>query len=131
MADPLITAQDIIDRLDGGEEELRRLAGDDGTGSYSADKVTAAIAEASEAAYGILKAGFQTNARVKLLVDADADAKTQIVHMVRHALTQFKNDFRMNGEPPFAGDARRARDILRQKASFALRTSAEIGRAHV
>lgn len=126
MADPLITVDDILAALDGGEETLRRLAGDDGTGSYREARVDYAITVASEEAYGILLSGFDSNARVKALVAADVAARHAIVMIWREVITQGKDEFRLpDGRTVFSADARIGRDALREKARGAKRTSAE------
>lgn len=126
MADPLCTAQDLIDRLDGGAEELRRLAGDNGSGSYDTTSVTKAIASASEEAYGLLLGGFTTNANVQALVENDAAALDAVCLIARHHLVRWKRDFRLpDGGTIFSKDAREARDFLREKSRGAQRSSAE------
>lgn len=126
MAADLITAQDLIDRLDGGAEALREIAGDDGTGSYRTGPVGIAITEASEEAYGILLAGFTTNEKVQALVANDSSVKGAICQLTRYALTRWKKEFRLpDGKSVYQSEAREARDLLRGKASGAPRTSAE------
>ena len=122
----LITSQHLIDRLDGGAEELRRLAGDDGTGTYDADKVATAIATASEDAYGALLAGFATVERVQALVENDPAVIDAICLRARYALTRWKNSFiAADGRHVFQSSAREALDLLRDKARGAKRSSAE------
>lgn len=126
MADPLITAQQLIDRFDRGEEDLRRFAGDDGAGSYHVGKVTEGIAVASAETYGILLAGFDTNERVQALAANDPEVLNALARLVRYHLTVFKDDFRLpDGKSVFSSDAREARDALREKARGAKRSSAE------
>lgn len=126
MADPLCTAQNLIDRLDGGAEELRRLCGDDGAGSYDTTSLTRAIATASEEAYGLLLSGFSTVANVVELVENDAAVLDAVCHLTRYALTRWKNEFRQpDGSAAFAREAREARDLLREKSRGAKRSSAE------
>lgn len=126
MAAALLTAQDLIDRLDGGEEELRRLAGDDGTGVYNVAAVTTAIATASEEGYGILMSGFPTVAAVQALVANDAAVLDALCAITRYALTKWKHQFRLpDGTAIYAKDAREARDLLREKARGGKRSSAE------
>ena len=126
MAADLITAQELIDRYDGGPEALRRFAGDDGAGSYHAGKVAIAIAAASKEAYGLLLAGFETNERVAALVAADDEIKNKVAILVRHHLVVFKDEFRLpDGSSIFAHDTREARDVLRAKSSVEARTSAD------
>ena len=48
MAAPLITTDDLVLAFDGNAEELRRIAGDDGTGTARADRVAYGIGVASE-----------------------------------------------------------------------------------
>lgn len=126
MATALITAQNLIDRLDGGAEELRRLAGDDGTGVYDATAVARAIATASEEGYGILMSGFPSVAAVQALVANDDAVLNALCQICRYVLTQWKHQFRLpDGGSIFAKDAREARDLLREKARGGKRSSAE------
>lgn len=126
MADPLCTAQDLIDRLDGGAEELRRLAGDDGTGAYDSTSVTNAIDAASGEGYGILLAGFSSNDTVAALVANDPTVLNAICLLVRYHLTLWKREFRLpDGASMFQRDAREARDLLREKSRGGQRSSAE------
>lgn len=126
MADPLLTAQNMIDRLDGGAAKLRELAGDDGTGGYLAGKVTIAIGVASKEGYGILLAGFETNERVKDLAANDDEVLDALCHLARYHLANWKDEFRLpDGKSVFEPSATRARDLLRMKASAATRSAAE------
>lgn len=130
MADDLITAQQLIDRYDGGAEALREYAGtviDGDAAVYDPDKVAAAIAGASDEAYGILLGGFETNERVQALAANDVEVLDALALLVRYRLTRFKKEFRRpdTGMSIFLGDAREARDALRMKSDGAKRTSAE------
>lgn len=126
MAADLVTAADLIARLDGGEEALRELAGDDGAGAYRADVVALAITEASEEGYGILLAGFPTVETVQHLAANDPSVKGALCQLTRYALTRWKKAFRLpDGTSIFQPEAREARDLLREKSRGAKRTSAE------
>lgn len=126
MADPLITTADLLLAIDGNTEQMRRLAGDDGTGVARADRVAYGIAVASEEAYGILRSGFETNEKIVYLAANDPSVRHAIAMLWREALAQGKDEFRLpDGSCIYSGDARRARDLLREKARGALRSSAE------
>ncbi len=126
MADDLITAQQLIDRYDGGAQALFEYAGNDGTGAYDAGKVALAITGASDEAYGILLGGFGSNERVQRLAAEDAEVLDALALLVRYRLTRFKREFRTpDGRSVFAADVREARDALRMKGDGAKRTSAE------
>lgn len=126
MAADLITEADLLLAFDGNAEQLRRLAGDDGTGTARADRVAYGIAVASEDAYGILLAGFTTVEKVQALAERDPSVRHAIAMIFREKLAEGKDEFRLpDGSCIYAPDARRARDLLRGKASGAPRTSAE------
>lgn len=126
MAADLITTANLLLAINGGNEELRRLAGDDGTGSYRTDRVAYAITVASEQAYGLLMAGFSTVANVQALAANDVAVRHAIAMIVREVLAEGKEQFRLpDGKTVFSDDARRARDVLRGKSTGAPRTSAE------
>lgn len=126
MADPLITSADLLLALDGSAEQLRRLAGDDGTGVAREDRVAYGIDVASEEAYGILLAGFESVERVQALAAADVSVRHSIAMIWREVLAAGKDDFRLpDGKSIFSADARVARDQLRAKAQGARRSSAE------
>jgi hypothetical protein len=127
MADALITTADILLALDGSTEQLRRLAGDNGAGIARTDRVDYGIAVASEEAYGILIAGFDSVERVQALAAEDVLVRHAIVMIFRFTLADGKDGFRdpASGRCIFEASARAARDALRAKASGAKRTSAE------
>ncbi len=126
MAAALITEAHLLLALDGSAEQLRRLAGDDGTGTARADRVTYGIAVASEEAYGILLAGFESVERVQALAAEDVAVRHAIAMIWRETLASGKDDFRLpDGKTIFSADARVARDLLRAKAQGARRSSAE------
>lgn len=126
MAADLITTADLLLAFDGSTEQLRRLAGNDGTGQPRADRVAYGIAAASEDAYGILLSGFDTNTRVQALAAADVGVRHAIAMIWREKLAEGKDEFRLpDGSTIYSGDARRARDLLREKARGARRSSAE------
>ena len=126
MADPLFTSDDIKLALEGGDAQLRRLAGDDGTGAPRADRVAYGIAVASEEGYGILLSGFGTTLAVQRLAAADPLVRHALVMIWRETLAQGRDEFRLpDGACTFTPDARRARDLLREKARGGKRTSAE------
>ena len=126
MAADLIAEADLLLTFDGNAEQLRRLAGDDGTGIARADRVAYGIAVASEDAYGILLAGFTTVEKVQALAERDPSVRHAIAMIFREKLAEGKDEFRLpDGSCIYAPDARRARDLLRGKASGAPRTSAE------
>lgn len=126
MAAALITSADLLLAFDGDTEQLRRLAGDDGTGEPRADRVTYGIAVASEEMYGILKAGFGSNERVQLLAANDPSVRHAGAMIFREVLADGKDDFRLpDGKTIFSASARVGRDTLREKSRGAKRTSAE------
>lgn len=129
MADPLLTAQDLIDRYDGGEEALRRFAGTKVVGNvttYDDGKVDKAIATTSEEGYEILLSGYETNERVQALAANDARVIDALAIICRYHLTKYKDDFREpDGQSIFKADTREARDVLREKARGAKRSSSE------
>lgn len=126
MAAPLITTDDLVLAFDGNAEELRRIAGDDGTGTARADRVAYGIGVASEEGYGILRAGFVTNEAIQRLAANDPAVRHALAMIFREVLAQGKSEFRLpDGQTVFSGDARRARDLLREKSRGGVRTSAE------
>ena len=126
MAADLITEDDIKLALDGSADTLRELAGDDGTGAPRADRIAYGIGVASEDAYGILLAGFGTVEKVQALAANDPSVRHAVAMIFREKLAEGKKDFRLpDGTCSFAPDARRARDLLREKSRGAQRTSAE------
>lgn len=126
MAADLVTDDDMIARLDGGQEGLRELAGDDNTGAYRADRVAIARGEATEEGYGILLSGFETVEKVQNLVANDPTVKDALCQLVRYSLSRWKKAFRLpDGTSVFQPEAREARDLLREKSRGAKRTSAE------
>ena|SRR6185369_133195 len=126
MADPLFTTDDLTLAFDGDTEMQRRLAGDDGTGQPRADRVAYGIAVASEEGYGILMSGFDTIERVQRLAANDIAVRHALCMIWRETLAQGKDEFRLpDGTTVFSPDARKGRDLLREKARGARRTSAE------
>ncbi len=126
MADPLITPDDLALAFDGSTEMQRRLAGDDGTGQPRADRVAYGIAVVSEEGYAILLSGFETVERVKRLAANDIAVRHALCMIWREVMAQGKDEFRLgDGSTVFSPDARKARDLLREKARGARRTSAE------
>lgn len=126
MADALITSDDLLLALDGGTEQLRRLCGQEGDGSPRADRLAYGIAVASEEAYGLLLAGFPDVAQVQALAAADISIRHAVAMLFREKLAEGKDEFRLgDGSTVFSVDGRRARDLLRSKASNATRSSAE------
>lgn len=126
MATDLFTQADLLLAFDGTAETLRELAGDDGTGVARADRVAYGISVASEEMYGILRAGFPTNEVVQNLAANDPSVRHAGAMIFREVLASGKKEFRLpDGTCQFTPDARRARDMLREKSRGALRTSAE------
>jgi hypothetical protein len=126
MADALITTDDLELAFNGSTEMLRRLCGDDGAGSYRTDRADYGIAVASEEMYGILLSGFDSNERVQALAAGDVAVRHAGAMIWRDVLAQGKDEFRLpDGGNVFSPDARKARDMLREKARGAKRSSAE------
>lgn len=126
MAADLITTADLLLAFDGSTEQLRRIAGDDGSGQPRADRVAYGITVASEEVYSILLSGFDTNVRVQELAANDVSVRHAAAMIFREKLVEGKDEFRLpDGKTVFSNDARVARDLLREKARGARRTSAE------
>lgn len=128
MAADLVTQADLLLALAGGTEKLRQLAGDTGTSDPTpdADRIAYGIAVASEDAYGILLSGFPTVETVQHLAANDPSVRHAVAMIFREKLAEGKDEFRLpDGTCVFAPDARRARDLLREKSRGAKRTSAE------
>jgi hypothetical protein len=127
MAADLITTDDLLLALgSGGTEKLRQLAGTAADGTPVADRLAYGLSVASEQAYGILMSGFVTTAAVAALAAEDVDVRHQIAMIAREVLAEGNEQFRTpDGKNSFASSARTARDVLREKARGARRTSAE------
>lgn len=128
MADALFTTDDLKLALAGGDETLRRLAGDTGATDPTPDPVRVAygIDVASEELYGILRSGFETNEKIAFLAANDPSVRHAGCMIFREVLGQGRDEFRLpDGTCVFSPDARKARDLLREKARGALRSSAE------
>lgn len=127
MGDPLITIDNLKLALGAGAtEQLRQLAGDDGTGQPDATRVAYGIAAASEQTYGILMGGFGTEEQIVALAANDVDVRHQVAMIAREVLAEGNAQFRTpDGKNAFASSARVARDVLREKSRGARRSSAE------
>jgi len=127
MAADLITTDHLKLALGpGATEKLRQLAGDDGAGQPDTTRIAYGITAASEQAYGILLSGFGTNEAVQALAANDTDVRHQISMIAREVMAEGNEQFRTpDGKNQFASSARTARDVLREKARGARRTSAE------
>lgn len=124
MAADLFTYDDIKNKL--GEEKLRDLVGDDGTGHPHPGNVAEAIRVTSEDTYGILRAAGWNNEQIAAWRENDPSIFHAMALMFRHNVAVLRDDFRLpDGSTIYAKDNRDARDMLRAKASLGLRSSAE------